>query len=214
MSPNAPRRINRKAILAKQFILWHWVSSAVCLGAMLFFAVTGITLNHASSFKGKAQVDERTVTLPENLRTVIAPEEGAESVDEKKPLPAEIASWLRKNLGVRLKSHLPEWSQDEIYVSLPKPGGDAWLTIDRESGEVVHEVTYQGAIAFINDLHKGRHTGDAWFWFIDIFSVACVVFCVTGLGLLWVHAKRRPSTWPVVIAGLLIPILIVVFFVH
>lgn len=181
---------------------------------MLFFAVTGITLNHASSLGGKPHVEEIVKQLPQELFQQIANLDAEETVEEKKPLPKEVVKWLRSNAGVRSTKHLPEWSADEIYWSLPRPGGDAWLTIDRTTGEVIHETTFQGAVAYINDLHKGRNTGDVWFWFIDVFSVACVIFCLTGLGLLWVHAKRRPSTWPLVIAGLFIPILIVVFFVH
>ena len=60
----------------------------------------------------------------------------------------------------------------------------------------------------------GRHTGTAWSWFIDIFSIGCVVFCVTGLFLLQMHSAKRPTTWPVVGAGLVIPILLLVFLVH
>ena len=29
-----------------------------------------------------------------------------------------------------------EWSKGEVYVPLPRPGGDAWATIDREDGKV------------------------------------------------------------------------------
>ena len=70
-----------------------------------------------------------------------------------------------------------EWSKDEVYVALPRPGGDAWLSIDLEGGEVRYERTDRGWISYLNDLHKGRNTGEAWSWFIDIFAVACLVFC-------------------------------------
>ena len=61
---------------------------------------------------------------------------------------------------------------------------------------------------------KGRNTGPAWSWFIDIFAVASLVFALTGLVLLWLHAHRRPSTWPLVGLGLLIPLLLAMFFIH
>ena len=106
-----------------------------------------------------------------------------------------------------------EWSQ-EIYVSLPRPGGDAWLSIDLDTGEARYEITDRGWIAWLNDLHKGRHTGLAWSLFIDVFSVACVVFCITGLVLLQLLAGQRPSTWPLVGLGLVIPLLLAIFFIH
>ena len=97
---------------------------------------------------------------------------------------------------------------------MPKPGGDAWLSIDRETGDVIFENTDRGAVSWLNDLHKGRNTGPVWFWFLDIFSVAAILFCITGLVLLWMHAPRRPPTWFIVGAGLVVPALIAVFLVH
>ena len=202
----------RKAFWTKQFYLWHWVSSAICLAAMLLFAITGITLNHAGEIRAKPQVTERKLILPDNLRASLAAQEG--EADKKVPLPDEVAKWLRGELRVPVAGKTAEWSEFEIYLSLPRPGGDAWLSIDRESGEVVHELTKRGTISYLNDLHKGRNTGPAWAWFIDIFSVASVIFCITGMMLLWVHAKRRPSTWPIVAAGVLLPVIVIVFFVH
>lgn len=202
----------RKAFWTKQFYLWHWVSSAICLAAMLLFAFTGITLNHASDIPAKPRVAETELTLPTDLLQLVAAEEG--EADSEAPLPDGIATWLTREFRVPIKGRKAEWSEFEIYLSLPRPGGDAWLTIDRETGEVVHELTTRGAISYLNDLHKGRNTGTAWSWFLDVFSVACVVFCLTGLALLWVHAKRRPRTWPVVAAGVLLPVIIIIFFVH
>ena len=107
-----------------------------------------------------------------------------------------------------------EWSADEVYVALARPGGDAWVSIDRETGAVEHEKTTRGAISLLNDLHKGRNTGPAWSWFIDVFAAACVVFTVTGLILLQFHARARPLTWPLVGLGLVVPVLLVILFVH
>ena len=107
-----------------------------------------------------------------------------------------------------------EWSADEIYLSLPRPGGDGWLSIDRASGEVEYEVTRRGAVAYLNDLHKGRNAGPVWGWFIDVFALACLVFSITGLFLLKFHAARRASTWPLVALGLVLPVLLALIFIH
>ena len=211
VSPAAEAK-KRKAFWTKQFYLWHWVSSAICLAAMLLFAVTGITLNHAGAIAAKPEVTERTLKLPAEMLAPLAFQDG--EADEKKPLPEDAAKWLGKELRTTVAGKTAEWSEFEVYVSLPRPGGDAWLTIDRESGEVGYELTKRGAVSYLNDLHKGRNTGPAWAWFIDIFSVASVVFCLTGLALLCVHAKRRPKTWPVVAAGVVLPLIVIIFFIH
>ena len=101
-----------------------------------------------------------------------------------------------------------------MYVALPRPGGDAWLSLDLTSGDILYERTTRGWVAYLNDLHKGRDTGAAWSWFIDVFAIACVVFCVSGLLLLQRHAASRPSTWPMVGLGLVIPLILIILFVH
>ena len=85
-----------------------------------------------------------------------------------------------------------EWSDGEVYVAMPRPGGDAWVSIDRTSGAITSERTDRGWVSYLNDLHKGRNAGTAWFWFIDVFAVACIVFTLTGLLLLQMHARHRP----------------------
>jgi hypothetical protein len=97
---------------------------------------------------------------------------------------------------------------------LPRPGGDAWLSLDRKTGEARYELTDRGWISYLNDLHKGRNTGAVWSLFLDLFAVACIVFCLTGLVLLQLLSHARPSTWPLVGLGLLIPALIAIAFIH
>lgn len=180
---------------------------------MLLFTITGVTLNHAEDISAEPIVISKTLQLPAEQLSHIS-YNGED--DKKAPLPAELHQWIANQLETRFKKGNAEWSEYEIYLSLPRPGGDAWLAINRETGELTYESTSRGTISFLNDLHKGRHTGTAWVWFIDIFSFACIIFCLTGLGLLFVHAKRRPSTWPVVIAGLVIPFILIlsIIFIH
>lgn len=195
----------------KQLHLWHWVSSALCLVAMLLFAITGITLNHAGRIEARPRVELRLAQLPASLLAELQAQ--AEDADSA-PLTPDASAWLRAELDLRVEAIEAEWSPEEIYLSLPRPGGDAWLSLDLESGEVKHERTDRGWIAWLNDLHKGRHTGPVWSWFIDLFAVACVVFCLTGLVLLQMHARQRPGTWPVVGLGFVLPLLIALLFIH
>ena len=88
------------------------------------------------------------------------------------------------------------------------------MSIDRASGAVIHEDTSRGVISYLNDLHKGRNSGTAWKWFIDIFAGACLVFTITGLFLLQLRSAKRRSTWPIVGLGLLIPAAVAIIFIH
>lgn len=207
--PLVRRRTPRRASWTKQLYQWHWISSALCLIGLLLFAFTGFTLNHAGSIEATPAVHHATTRLPPALMGTLA---GADT--RKAVLPRPLATWIDDHLPLRTGDRRAEWSADEVYLALPRPGGDAWLSIDRATGEVEYETTQRGAIAFLNDLHKGRHTGSVWSWFIDAFAIACFVFALTGLCLLKIHAARRASTWPLVAAGLAVPLLLAVLFLH
>ena len=201
---------HRRSFWLKQLHQWHWISAAVSLIGMLLFAITGITLNHAGQIEAKPVVVSRKATLPADLLALLAkgPEEG------KRPLPVQLEPFLDKAVGADVAGREGEWSADEVYVALARPGGDAWVSIDRETGAIEHEKTTRGAVSLLNDLHKGRNAGKAWGWFIDIFAAACVIFTVTGLILLQFHARARPLTWPLVGLGLAAPVILVILFVH
>lgn len=201
---------HRRSFWLKQLHQWHWISAAVSLIGMLLFAITGFTLNHAGQIEAKPVVVSRKATLPPDLLALLAkgPQEG------KRPLPVALEPFLDKAVGAEVAGREGEWSADEVYVALARPGGDAWVSIDRETGAVEHEKTTRGAISLLNDLHKGRNAGKAWSWFIDIFAGACVIFTVTGLILLQFHARARPLTWPLVGLGLVVPVILVILFVH
>jgi len=206
----AKRRAQKRAAFLRQVLRWHWISAAICLIGMMLFAVTGITLNHAGAIAATPKVTERVAELPADLLPAL---QAAEA--EGAPTPKPIRAWLRQELKVTVPADAqPEWSPGELYLALPRPGGDAWLSLDTASGEAIYERTDRGAIAYLNDLHKGRNTGAAWMWFIDIFAIGCVVFCVTGLLLLQLHAHARKSTWPLVGLGLIIPLLLALLFIH
>lgn len=207
----------RRAWWLKQLHAWHWISAAVSLVGMILFAATGITLNHAADIPATPVVTRATATLPADLHAElqrIARELAAAESDTAPPLPAAAAAFVEAALGVAVSGRSAEWSDDAVYVSLPRPGGDAWVNVDLATGEAESEITRRGAISTLNDLHKGRHAGTAWRLFLDVFSVACLVFSLTGLWLLHLHSKGRRLTWPLVGLGLLVPVAVAVLALH
>ncbi len=214
-APAPGRNQAKKARKARQFWLkqlhtWHWISAAVALVGMMLFALTGITLNHAAQISAEPVVIDRNATLPAPLLAQIAAAPAASDA----PLPAPVAQAVARAVGIDPQGRAGEWSDDDVYVAMPGPGTDRWVSVNRHSGAITSEKTDRGWISWANDLHKGRNTGAVWFWFIDVFALACVVFTLTGLILLQLHARHRPATWPLVALGLVIPAGIALFFIH
>ena len=186
------------------------MSASVCLVGMILFSITGFTLNHANWIGAKPDVTTTETQLPGELLAQL--QSAANSAPAQ--WPHAVQSWLRDELSVHLANRVAEWSEDEVYVSLPRPGGDAWLSIDLRNGEILHERTDRGWLAYFNDLHKGRNAGPAWGLFIDVFAFATLLFAVTGLLLLKMHAGQRRATWPMVGLGLVAPLLLALLFIH
>ncbi len=208
----------KRASWLKTLHTWHWISSALCLVGMLLFAITGFTLNHAAQIESRAAVKLQEEQFPPTLLSRLDQAEAAQGNQPQgaslHPLPSEVTAWLSQTWQIAADTQAAEWSPEEVYLSLPRPGGDAWVRIDRDSGLVEYELTDRGWIAYFNDLHKGRHSGLAWSWFIDIFAAGSLVFCVTGLFILALHAAHRPLVWPVTALGLVIPLLLALLFIH
>lgn len=204
-----PTQQQRRGYWLRTLHQWHWISASMCLVGMLLFSVTGITLNHAAQLEAKPQVTHITDTLPPELLGALPARNKGNS-----PLPARLSDWLHQKHGLVTGGREAEWSDDEVYLSMPGPGRDAWLSIQKADGTLEYEHTTRGTLAWLNDLHKGRNTGTAWAWFIDLFALACIVFTATGLFLLWLHAQQRRATWPLVALGLLVPMLLALLFIH
>lgn len=202
-----------RAVWLKNLHRWHWISSALCLLAMLLFSITGITLNHAAQIEARPTVVSRKAVLPAPLRAQLAEFAAAHADDKRTPLPPALARWANDTFPVQVDGITAEWTADDAYVALPRPGGDGWLRIGAD-GAAEFERTDRGWISWLNDMHKGRNAGPAWSWFIDLFGVACLVFCVTGFLIMKLHAANRPSTWPVIGFGILLPIMVALLFTH
>ena len=189
--------------------LWHWISAAVCFAALALFTVTGITLNHANSIGAQPVVTSGRAKLPQPQLAELM-----KQGDAVEPDATILIDWAEKAFDLSLRGATAEWSDEELYLSAPGPGRDAWVSIDRASGAAKYETTDRGWVAYFNDLHKGRNTGITWTIFIDVVAAAVLFFSITGLVLLWIQARQRKSTWPLVGGGIAIVTALMIFFAH
>lgn len=169
----------KAAALGRFMRALHTYSAMWILLLLLFFSITGITLNHPTwqSRWGAAQ----------NLTVISLPHELGEWPDVRvqSEYADRVAAWLKQQ-GVRSVLWQARFEQDEqlLELSFKRPAGYAVAIVDFERGEIELEQQFSGYLALANDLHKGRDVGQAWKWLIDITAIACLVFALTGFYLL------------------------------
>lgn len=219
MSPSAraarplTRRLNIR--LARLMRWLHIYLSMFSLAVVLFFSVTGITLNHPDWFFAEAARREQAegeINL-EWLRVQGGPPGSsagaAQDGDPARPVAKlEVVEHLRNTHGIH--GALAEFQVDdrECLVTFKGPGYAADAMIDRESGHYSLTQTYHGFIAVINDLHKGRDTGPVWSAVIDLSAVLMTVVSLTGLVLLFYLKLRRVTGLVVALIGAIIVVTI------
>jgi uncharacterized protein len=151
----------------------------VSFAILLFFSVTGLTLNHAETLSGK----QKTTRFSGSV----------EQVWLKAPAKLEIVEYLRARHGI--KGAMSEFRVDDaqLTVAFRGPGYSADALIDRATGKYDLTEIRMGAVAVMNDLHKGRDAGGGWSWMIDVSAVLMTLVSITGLALIFFLPKRRFS---------------------
>src|SRR5215475_8323671 len=183
---NGPAAAQRRMVLKRLASLSRWLHIYLSMASfviLLFFAVTGLTLNHAERFSARPRVEQIKGKVEINWIKV---EDAA--VDK-----LAIVEHLRQTHGV--KGALTDFRLDEseATVSFKGPGYAADAFINRETGEYELTETRSGLVAALNDLHKGRDTGREWSWLIDASAVLMTLVSLTGLVLIWFVKRRRLS---------------------
>lgn len=196
---------NAKKDVAKLSRWLHIYLSMVSFAIVLFFAVTGLTLNHPSWFGGDKQVESKTKgTL--DVKWV-------NNADTNKIAKLEIVELMRNKHHV--KGAVSEFRIDdsEVTVSFKGPAYSADAFIDREKGSYELSEIKMGIVAIMNDLHKGRDSGAGWSWVIDISAIFLTLVSLTGLILMLFLKKKRVAGLVTAVIGLVLCYLIYILLV-
>ncbi len=147
---------------------------------LLFFAVTGLTLNHANWFEGQERTSEFKGSVDRQWT--------GKEVDK-----LQIVEYLRRTHRITGGLHDFRVDDQQCAVSFKGPGYAADAAIDRQTGAYQMTETRMGFWAVINDLHKGRDSGAVWAAVIDISAVLMTLVSLTGFVLIFFLLKRRIS---------------------
>ena len=182
----------------------HLYVSAALFSLLIFFCVTGITLNHIDWLSNS---EELTTSL--KLPVIHIPLVKLSQLDT-----APLDQLLNETLGLKKAKEISiDFELGEVTADYSIPAGYAFATWYIYEGIV--DVDYQkgSVFAIMNDLHKGRHTGEYWRWLIDISAVFILLFSLTGLIILFQQLKRRGTGLWLLMWGTATPILIYLMWV-
>jgi len=159
----------------------HTYLSMVSFSILLFFAATGLTLNHQDWFVG----EPKTTRLTGHLDLALVGTAAGQNVNQSAVVTA-------LQTAHRVKAALSDFrvDDDQVAVSFKGPGYAADAFVDRKTGSYEMNESRYGLVAIINDLHKGRDTGKAWSRVIDVSAAFMVLVSLTGLILIFFLQKR------------------------
>lgn len=184
----------------QSLIRWlHIYSSLLGFMTVLFFGITGLTLNHPQWFdSGYQAVREESGSIDRSLIETT----GAE------PDKLAIVEFIRSKYDVRAAVRDFQFDEYQINISFAGPGYTADVSIDRQTSDYQFNELRLGITAIINDLHKGRDTGTVWSIFIDISAILLVFISISGVLLLvWLKRLWRSGLYTIIAGTLLIIVL-------
>jgi hypothetical protein len=156
----------------------HIYVSMFGLLVLLFFSITGFTLNHADWFGADeprnsplaGRMDVKLLAEPDKLAVVEA---------------------LRRDLRLSGSVDSFDIDDDQCQIDFKRPGSHAHVAVDRATGTITGEATSFGAMALLNDLHMGRDSGASWSLLIDASAWLMTFVSLSGMALLLQLPKRR-----------------------
>jgi hypothetical protein len=169
----------------------HIYLSMVSFGILLFFALTGLTLNHPDWFSGKPHIIHAKGQM--DARWFRA--------DAAQTSKLDVVEFLRRKHGI--KGAVSDYRVDDqqCEISFAGPGYTADAFVDPATGKYDLTETRMGIVAVMNDLHKGRDSGKGWSVVIDVAAVLMTIVSVTGITLIFFLPKRRFSGLVIATAG-------------
>ncbi len=178
----------------------HIYTLMLSLIVVLFFSVTGITLNHPDWLFGTKEVrQEYTGRLPKNAYS-------SSTINW-----LEVVEHLRVAHDVKGKATDMRSANLEASLRFAAPGYTADGFIDLKSGAYTLNTSHQGFVAAMNDFHRGRNSGAVWAVLIDVAGWFLVLISATGLALLFYLKKIRIQAVLTLVVGGIVMILLMQF---
>lgn len=201
----AKKPINWKAEIYRQSRTWHGYLSAFAFLTLIFFAITGLLLNHPEWFEAKGEQPSKDRTIQ------LAPADVATAQKAADPSRA-LTELVRKQQPLIGAYQSGEVIDTEAMIRLEGPKGSSDIVVDLSTGSA--EVTVKKArfIDTINELHRGKNSGAAWKAVIDISAILILALSIIGYVLFFSLRFRLRTSLILTVVSLGAMLAVVVFF--
>ena len=150
----------------------HAYLSALAFLALIFFAATGLLLDHPDWLQGPRPAERETTVR-------LAPAELAAARAAPDPNRALAAAVGRRTplLGAYRSA---EAEAGAALIHLEGVRGVSDIDLDPATGEAHVTVAPATAVTVIGELHRGRRSGAAWRWVIDLSAALILALSLIG----------------------------------
>jgi uncharacterized protein len=186
----------------------HWISAAICVFSLCFYAVSGFILNNEEVFKAKPYESRFEKPLSPELALALQALSNDESLDDQS------VSKLSALFGYDMRYAKARLTKGKLSLTIPEPGVKAAIEVDTKANKLIYDRAERGPLAFMTDLHKGKNVRPLWKIFINVLAISVLVFALSGLALLFYQARARKVTWPLIGFGIVAPAAFILLLMH
>ena len=186
--------VNSRGAFYRLCRMLHGYLSAAAFLALLFFAATGILLNHPEWMPERAPAQREALTLDGATLARI----GAIDVERQ---PASLAAEIAARTEIAGAFTSGEVFDTEALLRFEGARGNSTATVDLSTGAVEVEVERADAVAVLNDLHRGKNAGAAWKWVIDVVGALTIALSLIGFLIFFSLRFRLATSLALVVGG-------------
>lgn len=167
------KAINWKAEVYRQSRTWHGYLSAFAFLTLIFFAATGLILNHPEWIEAKGEQPSKDTTVQ------LAPADLAAAKAAADPSRA-LAELVRRQTPLIGGYQSGEVIDEEAMIRLEGPKGSSDIAVDLASGKAEVTVKKARLIDILNELHRGKNASASWKAVIDISAILILALSIIG----------------------------------
>ncbi len=149
----------------------HAYLSAFAFLALIFFALTGLLLDHPDWLQTKPREQEVKLAIPAALLKA-----AVQAHDQPAALAAAVMR-LTPIVGVYKSGEIDD---GEANLRFEGTKGSSTVTVDIRNGAADVSVQHASLVSVIGDLHRGKNAGAAWRLVIDLSAVVILALSLIG----------------------------------